>query len=140
MIEQLYRGLARNERIGTEPAELRAILWYGSFRHRARLARRALPSVAYIMVSAHVRRRVTSREFLTHPAASGPSELVRGEIRVMTPAGGPHGLVAGEIFAALKAFVDSHALGVCFPDNTGFELPGLTDTVRSPDTAFIRAD
>jgi Uma2 family endonuclease len=41
---------------------------------------------------------------------------------------------------ALSTFVDDRQLGLCFSDNTGFELPGLDDTVRSPDTAFVRAD
>lgn len=82
-------------------------------------------------------RRLTAREFLTHPAASGPSELVRGDVRVMTPASGAHGVVAGTLFAALNAFVEARQLGLCFPDNTGFLLPGLGDTVRSPDVAFV---
>jgi Uma2 family endonuclease len=30
--------------------------------------------------------------------------------------------------------------GQCFPDNTGFQLPGLVNTVRSPDAAFVRRD
>ena len=83
------------------------------------------------------KRSKTAEEFLTHPAAAGPSELVRGDIRVMTPASGAHGVVAGVIFAALNAFVESRQLGLCFPDNTGFLLPGLGDTVRSPDAAFV---
>jgi Uma2 family endonuclease len=81
-------------------------------------------------------RYVTAEEFLRSPEAAGPSELVRGEIHVMTPAGGGHGL----IFSALSSFVESHELGMCFPDGTGFQLPGLGDTVRSPDAAFVRAD
>ena len=85
-------------------------------------------------------RRITPREFLTHPAARGPSELVRGEIRVVTPAGGAHGVVAAAIFRALDAFVEHHGLGICFADNTGFQLPGRDDTVRSPDAAFVRAE
>lgn len=85
-------------------------------------------------------RHVTAQEFLTHPAGAGPSELVRGEIRPMTPASGAHGVIAGVIFAALNAFVEERQLGLCFPDNTGFLLPGLADTVRSPDAAFVRGD
>jgi Uma2 family endonuclease len=85
-------------------------------------------------------RRLTSEEFLTHPAAAGASELVRGEVRVMTPASGAHGVIAGRIFAALNAFVEPRQLGQCFPDNTGFLLPGLRDTVRSPDAAFVRGE
>jgi len=92
------------------------------------------------MPAANLRRYVTSDEFLTYAAAAGPSELVRGEIRVMTPASGAHGVIAGTIFAAINAFVESGQLGQCFPGNTGFLLPGLGDTVRSPDTAFVRRE
>jgi Uma2 family endonuclease len=91
------------------------------------------------MNAAGIRDYVTSEEFLVHPAAAGASELVRGEIRVLTPAGGAHGVIAGNIFAALHAFVEARRLGRCFADNTGFLLPGLGDTVRSPDAAFVRA-
>ncbi|MEO8621987.1 MAG: Uma2 family endonuclease [bacterium] len=87
-----------------------------------------------------MRPRVTPGEFMSHPAAAGASELVRGEIRAMTPASGPHGVIVGTLFAALNQFVETHQLGLCFPDNTGFQLPNLEDTVRSPDVAFIRAD
>lgn len=105
-----------------------------------RLAERRAPSVAYNMALPNLRRYVTATEFLSHPAAMGSSELVRGAIRVMTPASGAHGVVAGAIFAAINAFVELNQLGVCFPDNTGFLLPGLGDTVRSPDVSFVRAE
>jgi Uma2 family endonuclease len=86
-----------------------------------------------------IHAHVTAAEFEMHPAAAGPSELVRGEVRVMTPASGAHGLISGAIFAVVHAFVEQHALGICFSDNTGFRLPGIPDTVRSPDMAFVRA-
>ena len=105
-----------------------------------RLADDRWASLAYEMAMPSVRRYVTAREFLSHAAAAGSSELVRGQVRVMTPASAAHGVVAGTIFAALNAFVESEHLGVCFPDNTGFLLPGLGDTVRSPDVAFVRAE
>lgn len=92
------------------------------------------------MSSANARQRVTSDEFLVHPAAAGASELVRGEIRMMTPAGGAHGVIAGTLFRILSSFVEEHELGLCLPDNVGFLLPNLEHTVRSPDVAFIRAD
>ena len=92
------------------------------------------------MSGANTSHYVTAAEFLERSAADGPSELVRGAIHVMTPASGAHGAIAGTIFAALNAFVEAHQLGVCFPDNTGFLLPGLGDTVRSPDAAFVRTD
>lgn len=86
---------------------------------------------------------VSAQEFLTHPAADGPSELVRGEVRMMTPASGRHGHVAGAVFGLLWLHVRERKLGRCFPDNTGFllHIPGdATDTVRAPDAAFVRAD
>ena len=79
-------------------------------------------------------------EFLLHPAANERSELVRGCIRVMTPASGGHGLVSGKILVLLSAHVRRHGLGVCFADSTGYTLPNLMNTVRAPDASFVRAD
>lgn len=90
-----------------------------------------------MLVSREIGRYVTAAEFLVHPAAAGPSELVRGTIHMMSPASGMHGLVAGHVFALINAFVERNRLGQCFADNTGFELAGLPDTVRSPDAAFV---
>ena len=107
------------------------------------LASRLPPSIAFVMTHAAQPRaiaKLTVLEFAVHPAAAGPSELVGGEIRMMAPASGAHGAVAGAIFAAVNAFVEERQLGVCFPDNTGFALPGVENTVRSPDMAFVRAD
>lgn len=79
-------------------------------------------------------------------------ELVRGEVRSMTPAGGSHGTVGANLYDALMPFVRSRRLGRCFFDGTGFLLPlppelqrrsrdgRPRDTVRSPDVAFVRAD
>lgn len=83
---------------------------------------------------------VTADEFLTHPSAQGPSELVEGVIRVMTPASGEHGIVAGNVYYALAAHVRARRLGTCFPDNTGFALPHRANVVRAPDASFVRAD
>jgi Uma2 family endonuclease len=86
---------------------------------------------------------LTAEEFLAHPAAQGPSELVRGEIRMMTPAGGRHGVATMTVVGLLWSHVRPRRLGQCFADNTGFQLhiPGeRTDTVRAPDVAFVRAD
>jgi Uma2 family endonuclease len=85
-------------------------------------------------------RFITPDEFLTHPAATRTSELVRGVVREMTPAGGAHGVVAAAIFRALDRFVEDNHLGMCFSHNTGFALPGVENTVRSPDAAFVRLD
>jgi Uma2 family endonuclease len=83
---------------------------------------------------------LTVDEFLTYPARGERWELVAGVLRVMAPAGGAHGAVSGAVFAALVTFVEARRLGMCFPDGTGFVLPGLPSTVRSPDVAFVRAE
>ena len=48
-----------------------------------------------------VTTRLTADEFLAHPLARERGELVGGEIRMMTPDGGPHGTVVGNLFGAL---------------------------------------
>lgn len=83
---------------------------------------------------------LTVEEFLTHRSAIERSELVRGEVHVMTPAMGPHGVVVDNVYYAVSVHVRQHRLGRCFGDGTGFELPHLDNTVRSPDVSFVRAD
>jgi Uma2 family endonuclease len=85
-------------------------------------------------------RVLTADEFLVHPAARGHSELVRGEIHMMSPASGLHGLVAGNLYRLLSTHVHEHRLGACFPDGTGFALPNLEKTVRSPDASFVSSN
>lgn len=70
-------------------------------------------------------------------------ELVRGRLRVMTPAGAEHGRVAMRVGRLLAGHVDQHDLGVAFAAETGFVLGHDPDTVRAPDAAFVskeRAD
>ena len=68
------------------------------------------------------------------------SELVRGEVRPMSPAGIRHHVIAGNLFAALLRYVQGHPIGRVLMDNAGFRLPipdAEDDTVRSPDVAFV---
>jgi Uma2 family endonuclease len=83
---------------------------------------------------------LSAEEFLFHPAANERTELVRGYIRMMTPASLGHGLVSGTVFRLLSTYVWQHRLGACFADSTGFTLPNLFNTVRAPDASFVRAD
>ena len=83
---------------------------------------------------------ITAAEFEHHPAANERTELVRGSIRMMSPASPAHGLVSGKIFHLLATYVTANQLGVCFADNTGYTLPNLENTVRAPDASYVRAD
>jgi Uma2 family endonuclease len=70
-------------------------------------------------------------------------ELVRGEVRVMSPAGSQHGRVAMQIGTRLSVFVADQGIGTVYAAETGFKLASDPDTVRAPDVAFVtreRAD
>ena len=83
---------------------------------------------------------LSADEFLLHPAANERTELVRGRLRMMTPASAAHGLVSMTIGRLLSTYVRAHRLGECFADSTGYTLPNLPNTVRAPDASFVRAD
>ncbi len=63
-------------------------------------------------------------------------ELVRGELRHMSPVGRPHGKFATRLARHLDVFVEAHDLGEVHVE-TGFYLEQSPDTVRAPDVAFI---
>lgn len=83
---------------------------------------------------------MTVAEFEVYPFPDGKVELVRGEPRVMSPAGGGHGVVQGNLSRLLLPFVHEHRLGRVFNDGVGFELIALPRTVRNPDLSFVRSD
>ena len=64
-------------------------------------------------------------------------ELVKGELRVMSPAGGRHGRVATKLAQLLANHVDAADLGIVYAAETGFILKRNPDTVRAPDVAFV---
>lgn len=82
---------------------------------------------------------MTAEEFLAYSVSDVKAELVRGELRVTPPAGGPHGAVAANLVGMLWVHVKAHGLGRVFGDATGYELVQLTHTVRVPDASFVRA-
>lgn len=68
----------------------------------------------------------------------GRCELIYGELRMMSPAGAPHGVVAARIAQHLGHFVDSGDLGVVFGAETGFTIE--RDLVRAPDASFVHKE
>lgn len=80
---------------------------------------------------------VTAVELLRLPGDDHRYELVRGEVRQMTPAGYQHGVLAAHIAALLDAHVRAHGLGSVTGAETGFQMASDPDTVRAPDAAFV---
>lgn len=85
--------------------------------------------------------QITPNEFLRYPylLSDGKAELVRGNLYVFPPPGGPHGRTATNLVVLLSNYVEPRALGWVFADNVGYQLLGLHSTVRVPDLSFVRA-
>src|SRR3990172_7022539 len=64
-------------------------------------------------------------------------ELVKGEIREMSPASGGHGEVAMAIGILIGTYVKQHKLGRMTAAETGYIVARNPDTVRAPDVGFI---
>jgi Uma2 family endonuclease len=82
---------------------------------------------------------MTMQQFAALSLDTGRCELVEGEFRMMSPAGGRHGRVAMNCGRLLANHVDEHKLGVVYAPETGFILARDPDTVRAPDVAFVSA-
>lgn len=67
-------------------------------------------------------------------------ELVRGELRKMSPSGASHGDVAAQIITSVNQHVRSRRLGKVYASETGFRISRNPDTVCAPDAAFVRAE
>lgn len=65
-------------------------------------------------------------------------ELVRGELRKMSPAGHVHGDCAMSVGSSLRVYVAANGLGKVYAAETGFML--ASDHVRAPDAAFVRRE
>lgn len=79
----------------------------------------------------------TADELLRMQKDSLRRELIRGELRVMAPAGFEHGRVSVRIGRLLDTHASQTGAGVAAGAETGFVLSRDPDTVRAPDAAFI---
>ena len=84
-----------------------------------------------------IRKEATAEELIRIPDDGFRYELVRGELRRMTPAGNVHGRVAMNVALPLAQYVKAHSLGIVYAAETGFRLATDPDTVRAPDVAFV---
>lgn len=83
---------------------------------------------------------MTPEEFLVYPLEDVKGELVRGELRVTPPPGGPHGRAATNLVFLLSLHVRPRGMGWVFCDGVGYQLLQLPRTVRVPDLSYVRAD
>jgi Uma2 family endonuclease len=80
----------------------------------------------------------TERDFFALPESNQPLELARGKI-VMAPApDDQHQSISGELFFALKAYVDANQLGVV--RHAPYDVRLFPGTIRQPDLVFIRSE
>jgi len=81
----------------------------------------------------------TEDEFFDFCQANGDLQIERtakGEIIVMSPAGGYSSFRSGEAFGQLRAWAERDGTGLAFNCGTGFLLP--TGGMRSPDAAWVK--
>ncbi len=67
-------------------------------------------------------------------------ELVRGELRRMSPAGTEHGAIVFNLSGLLAPHIKANNLGQGFGAETGFKIASDPDTVRAADIAFVRRE
>jgi Uma2 family endonuclease len=86
-------------------------------------------------------RLITADDLLTMPTYVNGSdrryELIRGELKVMSPTKPLHGVVCARITIKLGSFVEEHDLGETFGAETGFLVERDPDTVLGTDVAYI---
>ena len=82
-------------------------------------------------------RLMTAEELLNLPDDGFRYELIRGELKKMSPAGQTHGEYASNINISLGAYAKSNRLGKTYVADTGFILATDPDHVFAPDMAFI---
>ena len=82
----------------------------------------------------------TAEELFRMPDDGFRYELVKGELKIMTPAGSKHGMIVINLTLPIAAYVKANQLGIVLGAETGFRLATDPDTVRAPDIAFVAKD
>jgi Uma2 family endonuclease len=83
---------------------------------------------------------MTAEEMLKLPRGEFRYELIKGDLRQMSPAGHDHGRIGMELAMPLGHYVKRQKLGKVYLAETGFKLQSNPDTVRAPGIAFIRQE
>ncbi|HEX6293438.1 MAG TPA: Uma2 family endonuclease [Herpetosiphonaceae bacterium] len=91
-------------------------------------------------IMATVLKLITADDLLQMPDDGFLYELVRGELRRMSPGSFRHGKIIINVTLSLGQHVREQRLGDVFAAETGFKLASDPDTVRAPDVAFVRRE
>ncbi len=91
-------------------------------------------------VSAPTKSALATAEDLERLSAQGfRYELIKGELRPMSPSGGPHGDATSRITFYVNGIVYAEELGSTFAAETGFLVDRNPDSVMAPDFSFVAA-
>src|SRR5215208_57779 len=87
-------------------------------------------------------RLITANELLVMPHRDEHGndcllELIRGEVRRMSPSGITHGVFCSKVNSAIGSFVSTNDLGIVCGAETGFIVERNPDSVPGADVAFI---
>jgi Uma2 family endonuclease len=85
-------------------------------------------------------QRLTADELFAMPKDGFRYELVKGELKKISPAGTEHGAIIFNLSILLGQHIKSNKLGQGFGAETGFKLSTNPDTVRAADIAFVRRE
>ncbi|MEJ7577713.1 MAG: Uma2 family endonuclease [Pyrinomonadaceae bacterium] len=83
---------------------------------------------------------MTADELFELPDDNFRYDLVKGELRRMSPAGSEHGAIIINFSLLIAQHVKAYKLGIVFGAGTGFKLESDPNTVRAPDIAFVRRE
>jgi len=83
---------------------------------------------------------MTADELYQLPNDGSRYELVRGELRTMSPTGIAHGRVAARICGSLIMYLEIRPIGEVYTNDVGFRLARNPDTVLAADVAFVRQE
>ncbi|MDT7807814.1 MAG: hypothetical protein QOJ70_1627 [Acidobacteriota bacterium] len=82
-------------------------------------------------------QRSTADELFAMPDDGFRYELVKGELRRMSPSGSEHAVIIGKLTMRLGQHVEANNLGLYFGAEAGFKIASDPDTVRAPELAFV---
>ena len=88
-------------------------------------------------MSSTTTKLMTADELLMMPKDGFHYELVRGELKRMSPTGDVHGSVTMALASPLYQYVKLNQLGKVYAAETGFKLESNPDTVRAADISFV---